>query len=87
MTMKIRELIKELSALDPDMEVIMQKDSEGNGYSPLEGLDPNAVYVAESTWHGDVYDTSWTADDACMDDEEWNEILDMPRSLILFPVN
>ena len=85
--MKVRELIEQLLVLDPEMEVIMQKDGEGNGYSPLAGLDPNAVYVAESTWNGDVYDTNWTAGDACMDDEEWNEILAMPRSLILFPVN
>ena len=36
-------------------EVVLQKDSEGNGYSPLAGADPEAVYIPDSTWSGDVY--------------------------------
>ncbi len=30
--MKVKELIEELQSMDPEAEVIMQKDSEGNGY-------------------------------------------------------
>jgi len=85
--MKVKELIEVLKELDPEMECIMQKDSEGNGYSPLSGADPDGIYIADSTWSGDVYDSNWSAKDAAMDEEEWNEILEMPRALILFPNN
>jgi hypothetical protein len=85
--MKVSELIEELKALDPDMEVIVQKDSEGNGYSPLAGVDPGAIYVADSTWSGEVYEAELTADEVCMEEDDWQEILKMPRALILYPVN
>lgn len=53
--MTVQELIDQLNAIeDKTRIVIMQKDSEGNGYSPLEDMDDNCTYVAESTWHGDV---------------------------------
>lgn len=85
--MKVKELIRELQLLDPEMEVILQKDGEGNNYSPLEGVDENCVYIAETTWYGDVYDTSWTAEDADMNEEDWQEILAKPRAVVLYPVN
>ena len=68
--MKVKELMEYLRGFDPEMEVILQKDSEGNGYSPLAGVDDQAVYVAESTWRGEVYDLGWSAEDADMDEEE-----------------
>ena len=69
------------------MEVVLQKDAEGNGYSPLAGVDPDAVYIPDSTWSGEVYSMEWSADDACMSDDEWEEIKSKPRALILWPVN
>ena len=33
--MKVKELIEELQKIDPEREIIMQSDSEGNNYSPL----------------------------------------------------
>ena len=55
--MTVRELIAILTPMDPDRIVVLQKDAEGNGYSPLRdgGVDDNAVYAAETTWHGEVY--------------------------------
>ena len=85
--MKVKELIEVLQTLDPEMECIVQKDSEGNGYSPLAGADSHGIYIAETTWYGDVYDSNWSAEDADMDEEEWEEILKMPRCVVLFPVN
>lgn len=85
--MKVKDLIQELTSLDPEMQVIIQKDSEGNGYSPLAGVDSNAIYEAETTWFGEVYDSRWSADDACMGLDEWQEILSKPRCVVLFPVN
>lgn len=74
--------------MDQDAEVILQKDAEGNGYSPLEGADHEAIYISESTWSGSVMSTEWTAVDADMDSKEWTELLlKTPRCVVLFPVN
>lgn len=83
--MKVKELIEELQKLDPELQLICQKDSEGNGYSPLAGADL-ACYVEENTWSGTVYDLSWSADDADCDDKEWEEIK-KNKVVVLFPVN
>ncbi len=85
--MKVKDLKELLETLPDDMEVILQKDSEGNGYSPLSGGDAEAVYVPNTTWSGDVYDTKWSASDACLTQGEWQEILDKKRALILYPIN
>lgn len=52
--MTVGELIAELSKIDPARLVILQKDAEGNGYSPLYGIDDNAGYDAETRWSGSV---------------------------------
>lgn len=52
--MKVKALIAILKKMDPDRVVVLQKDAEGNGYSPLEGVDDNALYSADSTWSGEV---------------------------------
>ena len=85
--MKIRELLEILLTLDPEMECIVQKDAEGNGYSPLSGADSNGIYIAETTWYGEVYNGEWTADDADMDEDLWEAMLKKPRCLVLHPVN
>jgi len=85
--MTVKELKEAIVNLPDEMEVVLQKDAEGNGYSPLSGADPDAVYLSETTWYGDVYLMDWTADDACMTDEEWEDIKTKPRTLILQPVN
>ena len=59
--MTVRELIAHLSrCANPDALVVLQKDGEGNGYSPMrgdDGYDPAHVeqYVAETTWYGEVH--------------------------------
>lgn len=85
--MKVKELIEELKNLPDDMEIILQKDSEGNGYSPLEGVDSDCIYVKDSDWSGNVYSTGFTAGDNCMEEEDWERLKSGPRCLVLFPVN
>ena len=85
--MNVKELREALESLPDDTEVILQGDAEGNSYSPLAGADHNTVYIAHSTWHGDVYSTNWTPDEAAMDPDTWNEILARPRCVVLHPVN
>jgi hypothetical protein len=85
--MNVRELSEKLKNLDPNMEVIIQKDSEGNGYSPLDGVDADTVYIAASSYSGDVYNMNWTAADACMPECAWEAVKSEPRALVLYPVN
>lgn len=85
--MKVKDLIAVLTEFDQSAEVILQKDAEGNGYSPLEGADHEAVYIPDSTWSGTVYNTNWTAEDADMEEPEWKKFLKRKRCVVLFPVN
>lgn len=54
--MTVQELIEILSDLPGDRQVVLQKDGEGNAYSPLAGVDDNTKYVAENSYMGDVFD-------------------------------
>jgi hypothetical protein len=85
--MKVKELLDALTEADPEAEVILQKDAEDSGYSPLKGADLDAVYVPESTCSGDVYSMEWTSHVAGKTDAEWDEIQAKPRCVVLYPVN
>lgn len=50
----LRAEIAKLDHLPGDTLIVMSKDGEGNGFSPLADLD-EAMYDAESTWAGDRY--------------------------------
>lgn len=82
--MKVKKLIEALSECDPNSEVILQKDPEGNGYSPLEGADNEAICVEDGREY-QVYDTKWSAGDACMDEAEWKQLMRRKRCVVLFP--
>lgn len=84
--MKVKDLIAELQKLDGEMQCIMQKDSEGNGYGPLEGVDAECIYVADRC-QGEVFNTSYSAEDADMEPEDWAEVLQLPRCVVLYPTN
>lgn len=45
--MKVKELIEELSKLDPEWLVVVARDPEGNGYRPLNCIDDNAAFIAD----------------------------------------
>lgn len=79
--MNVKELKEAIANLPDEMQIVLQKDPEGNGYSPIDGADPNSVYTED----GEVYDMSWSADDACMTNEEWESMKVKPRTLILYP--
>jgi hypothetical protein len=76
--------------LPGDSLVVMSKDAEGNGYSPLADLEVS-MYVPSSTWSGDTYATNefiyseegqkqgFTEEDEAPEGAE--------RVLVLWPVN
>jgi len=81
--MKVKELIKLLQTAEPEREVYLSRDSEGNSYQALYGFDTNAILV-----DGDIYDDTWTAEEAGFEDEEEWEILKQEKNrrvLVLWP--
>ncbi len=78
--MTVKELRTYLNKLDEsmdDLQVILQKDSEGNGYSPLAGADDDCIYEPDNTYSGIVYSSE--------DAEE--EGVEGDKVLVLYPTN
>ena len=86
--MTVGELIQILQKMRPDMEVILQKDSEGNDYSPLCATEVG-IYVPQNTWSGTVYDTTWTWEEADFEShEKWMDFKSSHKwCCVLVPVN
>lgn len=80
----IKQLKEAISNLPDDMVVYQQGDPEGNSFRPCSGIDPTAIVVKEDGEYV-IYDTQWTASDACMTEEDWQEILKLPRVAVIFP--
>lgn len=86
MPMTVADLQAALASLPPDMPVVLAKDAEGNGHSPLAATDPS-MYAADTTWSGEHY---MTEDDrqAQDDPDEYNPAPDdAVPALFLWPVN
>lgn len=68
--MTVGELIKRLSKLPPELEVILQADPEGNGYDKLRDIDANCIVdLREQT----SWSTNWNHEDAGFETEkEWD---------------
>lgn len=71
-----------LDGLDDDLLVVMSKDGEGNGYSPLSEVDLLHRYLAETTWMGEIFNPE--AED---DEDELYEVEDGERCVVLWPTN
>lgn len=84
--MTVRELITVLAACDPNMQVILQKDDEGNGYRPMNDIDDKAHYISEEPWFGDVVGEEEFQEIAREEGEEYvRELkLDHPRVVIIY---
>ena len=85
--MNVKELKEVIENLPDEMEVILQKDSEGNGFSPLDEANADYIYIANSYWSGDVYYIKWSAADVCKTADEWEELKSHNRILLLCPTD
>ena len=80
--MRTHELAHRLLA-NPDVEVVLQRDEEGNGYKPMRGADFDIVYLESEH---EVYDRKWTADEADMDEDEWADLKkNAPLAVVFYP--
>jgi len=59
--MKVKDLQKILSSLNPELDIILQKDSEGNGFSPLRDYKLGSYY-AYNAWSGEVVEEQLIGD-------------------------
>jgi len=83
--MTVKELIEQLSEMDPDRIVIVSKDSEGNGYSPLCDV-ATAVYIAETTWSGEIGLEELTEEDIQQGYDE-EDVKEGEPAVVLWPTN
>lgn len=70
--MKVKELIKILKTCNPEHDVVLQKDSEGNGYEELRCWETDLMFNSKE---GEVYTKEST--------DSYDEY--MPNCLVLAP--
>ena len=85
--MTVKKLKKLLESVDENRIVIMSKDAEGNAYSPLEALDNDAIYKADSTYSGDVSIEKLTPSSKKQGWTKEDIILEGKPALVLWPIN
>lgn len=73
--MNVAELIEELQKLDQSALVILQQDSEGNGYSPSAGVE-ECWYEADTTWSGEIVEV-----------ENEDDVEGLQKAVVLWPTN
>ena len=84
---KVKDLIEMLTGEDPELEVWLSRDSEGNGFS----ISCNGVYEGYVD-HSDKFRADGMIDEHWFDEDEYSkeeikETLDgMKKVLILYPV-
>ena len=85
----VREMIETLKDLDSDTIIVMASDAEGNQYSPLLGIDPNCIYIPESTWSGQVKLATLSDEDrkAGFTEDDVHTGADGKKAIVLVPVN
>ena len=79
--MTVRELAEMLADHHPDAYVVMQCDAEGNGYSPLAGIEGGNKYRAENTWSGEVPHPE------DLEDYEDEDLADMIDCVVIYPIS
>jgi hypothetical protein len=86
MALTVADLQAALATLPSDMPVVLAKDGEGNGFSPLASADP-AMYAADTTWSGERYMTDEQRH-ATGEPEEYSAVPDdAVAALFLWPTN
>lgn len=82
----VADLQAALALLPSDMLVVLAKDGEGNGFSPLSEAE-SAMYAADSTWSGERYMTEEQRQATGEPDEYSPAPADAVPALFLWPVN
>ena len=78
--MNVKELKEIIKDLPDNMEVILQGDSEGNSYFHLLNADSNCICYEDT-----VLEPHWSAEDCCLEEDEWDELKKQDKCLVLAP--
>lgn len=81
-----KELIEAIADYPDDAQIIIQKDGEGNSYSPMYCADIG-YYVPATTWSGEFYGTDLSPDDCAMDNEEHERLTTNHLAIVFVPIN
>lgn len=77
--MKVKELIEQLKDMDPELDVWLQKDPEGNGYENVYCVtDRFLIDENDDFWYLD-----WSASDADMKPQEWEEFKNSHSKVVM----
>ena len=82
--MKVRDLTERLKKMDQDLEVIVQKDAEGNCFSPLVDLNEGA-YLPVTKWYGEAALEIHTEPDQGKGSTSENPAADHQKAVFLKP--
>lgn len=89
--MKVKELIGELQKIDPELEIILSKDEEGNRFSPLDENYGIGYYAPENGWSGEFYDKESVEQEILPDEgitlEEFIKETNSKKCITLYPLN
>lgn len=83
--MKVKDLMEHLQKMDPESEVVMASDREGNNMSPCDKAEDEYIYTPETTWYGEIHSR-----EDCDTEEEWKERCSNSKTVnavVLWPVN
>lgn len=85
----VRDLRERLVGLPDDLPVILEKDAEGNGYSPLASISYPHYFQEESSWSGYLLDSKedFVSDPDDPTDTYEDYIKDSVKCVVLGPVN
>ena len=84
----VKDLIAALQEMPQDAIVICSSDSEGNGHSPLAGIDPNCIYLHQGAYGGEIAGIAELTDEdrqMGLTDEDVYTGADGLRAIILVP--
>lgn len=79
----VKELKEALNNVSDDTRVCLAGDSEGN-YRWAEYADLDGVII-DDDYFPEIYSSEWSADEADMDADEWNEYLKKPKAFVISP--
>ncbi len=82
--MKVRELIEILKGYDQEATVIVSSDEEGNSYHYLSDAMSEGNFDEDSR-DLSVYFAEWDAKDCCMNEEEYENMRELPKALVIGP--
>lgn len=83
---ELRKQLAELEHLPDSTPLVMAKDAEGNGFSPLNDLE-EGMYLALTTWSGEHYLTEQQRQSKDCPDDYDEAPEEAVHAIFLWPVN